>query len=125
VRRVVLVLLAVVLLVPAVASARTYFTCPDGRIVEEPCCPDQAKEHAARPPGPSSVEPSPCCRMVVQPLRTDAPRLRPVPVALDHVLVAPLATVVVARTVVPVRTTATSTPLRSACLFVRHCSLLL
>jgi len=127
-RRVVLILLALVLFVPSVARASTWYRCAhDGETRSSCCCPPDAKHHKA--PASNAAIRAACCCSVTQ-LAPYEPAERAVsPIAVD--LAPTMVTVAIATAPIeaPVRiaTLDYARPQRGPpeSLFARFCSLLL
>lgn len=127
-RRVVLILLALVVLAPSMAQASAWYRCAhDGETRTACCCPPKAKHHEA-PASDTELRSACCCTVTQLKAQESSVRAAP-PIALD---VAP-AVVPVAISISPIEA-----PVRIATilhahaprgppepLFVRHCSLLL
>ncbi len=128
-RRVVLILLALVVLVPSMARAAAWYRCAhDGQTRSSCCCPPKAKHHKT-PASNTEINAACCCKVTQLKSAESSERAAP-PVALDDVApgVAPIV-VSVSSIEAPIRiaviehTYAPRGPPEP--LFVRHCSLLL
>lgn len=129
VRRIVVILIALVLLGPAVVEASVWFRCGHDDVLRTTCCYPAQARHAAQPSPDTRVIAACCCRITQLAIRASWVRGAP-PVAIHGApAIAVIATPATAPLAAPVRV-ATST---RACpprvppdpLFVRHCSLLL
>lgn len=128
-RRIVVIVLALVVLGPAVVEASVWYRCGhDGVLRTACCCPAQARPPA--PPSPDTrVAATCCCRITRLEARASSVRGAP-PIAIHGTpAVAVIATPATAPLAAPIRVASSS----RACpprgppdpLFVRHCSLLL
>ena len=126
-RRIVLILLALVVLVPSVAHASTRYQGGDGVFRTACCCPTNATHHDA-PASDTRLRAACCCKVTLVAEREssaresrpitidDSPAVAPVEIALSPIEAPP-------RTDPVERSRAPRGPPES--LFVRHCSLLL
>jgi hypothetical protein len=127
VRRVILILLALTVLVPSAALARTGFLCSiDGHLRRSCCCPSKAKQHNAAPI--STIRSQCCCTVMTAAPVTQQPtthelKSAPVPDVVAIVTPVPVIMTRVDRVTIAPRALAPPDPERS--LFVRHCALLL
>lgn len=128
VRRIVLTALALMVLLPSVAFARSEYVCRfDGQQRESCCCPEAQRHELPA----ASLKAACCCTVVkVAPARgnaatADGPRdLRSQLAAAVAVLPVPIAPLRSAEVLAP-RPRAIAPPLGGLALFVRHCALLL
>lgn len=128
-RRVVLVLLALVMFVPSVARASAWYRCAhDGETRSSCCCPPAAKHHNKTPASNTALRAA-CCCSITQLAAQESSERAVSPLALD---MAPVM-VTVAIAVAPIETSVRlaildgSRPQRGPpeSLFARFCSLLL
>jgi hypothetical protein len=132
VRRVVVIVLALIIVAPAVASASAWYRCTrDGVLRAACCCPSRVNHHAtpATPDPDTRVRAACCCNVTHMATRASSDR-GPPPVALQ---VTPAIVAIAAPAVPPIAAPIRVAALERPCgprgppapLFVRHCSLLL
>lgn len=128
-RRVVLILLALVVLVPSSSWASALYRCGhDGEVRSACCCPAKTKHHDKNRGADAQIKPACCCKITTIEARESSVRSAP-PVALDVAPAIVPVVIAIAVTVTPVRVArldrepAQRGPPEP--LFVRHCSFLL
>ena len=132
VRRIVVLVLALVILGPAVASASTWYRCAhDGVLRAACCCPSQTTHHATpvTPDPDTRAHQACCCQVMHLVARPSSVRGAP-PIAIQGApAIAVLETPATLPREAPIRATALEAPRAPRGppdpLFVRHCSLLL
>lgn len=127
-RRVVLILLALVLFVPSVARASAWYRCAhDGETRTSCCCPPGAKHHKA--PASNTAIRAACCCSVTQLVAHESSERAVSPFAVDMAPAMVPVVIAIAPIEAPIRTAmlAYSRPQRGPpeTLFARFCSLLL
>lgn len=129
VRRVVVLVLALITLGPAVAKASTWYRCAhDGVVRAACCCPPRTAHHATPDPG-TRVRAACCCTITIIATRESAVRGAP-PAAIQVTPAIPaIATIATPPPDATIRVAARELPRTQRGppdpLFVRHCSLLL
>jgi hypothetical protein len=124
VRRVALVVLALVILAPAGVQAATWFRAHDGELRASCCCPSRTHHGPAAPD--SEVRAACCCTIMQVPARAATERAAP-----PAVMMAPAVVAVAVTDVPPPRPTVVMALDRPCVirgppdLFARHCALLL